>query len=61
MYRINPSDGRKTASKSRDFMKNGGVNAYFSTILPVNADGYSKKSAFDQPAGVSILRAKVSR
>jgi hypothetical protein len=47
---------RKTADKSKDFIKNGVVNGYFNRILPVKVDGYSKKSAFDQSAGGCGLR-----
>jgi hypothetical protein len=48
------------AQNSQGFMNNGGINAYFSRVLPVKADGYSKKSAFDNSAGVSAVCAKVS-
>ncbi len=58
--RVIPSNGRKTAGKSQAFMKNSGLNAYFSRALPIKAKAYSKKSAFNPSAVVSAVRAKVS-
>jgi hypothetical protein len=52
--------GAKTAKNSQEFMKNGAMNAYFGEVLPIKANACSKKSTFDQSAGVSAVRAKVS-
>jgi hypothetical protein len=41
-------------------MKNSGINAYFRRILPIRGCVYSKKLAFNQAAGISVVRAKVS-
>jgi hypothetical protein len=41
-------------------MKNCEINAYFSRIPPIKVNANSKKSAFNQSAGVSAVRAKVS-
>ena len=58
--RITPSNAPKTAKNGQDIMKNGALSAYSSRKLPIKANAYSKKMAFDQPAGVSAVRAKVS-
>jgi len=50
----------KTADKNQGFMKNAQINAYFSQILSIKTNANSKKSAFDQSASVSAVRAKVS-
>jgi hypothetical protein len=48
------------ARNGQGFMKNREANAEISRTLPVKADGHSKKLVFDQSAGVSAVRAKVS-
>ncbi len=46
-FRITPPNGRKATNTGQGIMKNGAANTYSSRILPVKADGYPKKSAFD--------------